>query len=87
MDRIEYIFESLIILGRLFVVPEIREVLHVEMFIITSPNDFMRPDEEHSGDDIRIFFERRLISELLVDLKLFLVRLLIHESYQSENYK
>jgi len=55
------------------------------MFSIASFDDFVRPDEKHPRDDIGVFFEAGLIGEILMDLKLFLVRILIHQPYQSEN--
>ena len=79
--------EDLVVVGGLLDVSEVGEIVHIKMLLIASADDLVGPEEEHLGDEARVFLEAGLVGELLVDLELLLGLLLLHKNKTIINLK
>ena len=78
VERVIYLAEDAIILGRFLIGHQIREIIHLQMFLVAPPDDLVGPYEEHSTQEGRIPFKRRHVGEFFIDLELRFGLLLLH---------
>ena len=78
VKRVIYPAEYAIIFSRFFIGHQIREIIHLQMFLVAPPDDLMGPYEEHTTQEGRIRFECRCVGEFFIDLELRFGLLLLH---------